>query len=94
MSNAGFGPVWATFDRSTRTLYVTDASNQSGGDGHQIAVLNVANCNAHHTSGCSQPPVALVTVGDTGNGIDIGITALDPSLHTLYVVDVNSDRSR
>ena len=89
MSNAGFGPVWATFDRSTRTLYVTDASNQSGGDGHQIAVLNVANCNAHHTSGCSQPPVALVTVVTQGMGSISGSQLVDPSLHTLYVVDVN-----
>lgn len=89
MTNVGFGPVWVTFDRSTRTLYVTDASNESGGDGNQIAVLNVANCNAQDTSGCSQPPVALVTVGDTGNGVDVAITALDAHLHTLYVGDVN-----
>jgi YVTN family beta-propeller protein len=89
MTDVGFAPGWLTFDRATKTLYVVDSANESGGDGNQVAVLNVANCNSKDVSGCDEPPVALVTVGDTGNGIDIAITALDPALHTLYVGDVN-----
>jgi DNA-binding beta-propeller fold protein YncE len=52
--------------------------------------LNVANCNARNTFGCSQGPVALVTIsGSTGNGADIAVTALDAALHTLYIGDAN-----
>jgi DNA-binding beta-propeller fold protein YncE len=90
MTNVGFAPLWPTFDRTSRTLYVTNAATESGDDGNTVAVLNVANCNAHNTSGCSQAPVALVTIaGATGNGIDGADMALDAPLHTLYVSDVN-----
>jgi len=90
MTNVGFAPLWPTFDQTSRTLYVTNAATESGDDGNTVAVLNVANCNAHNTSGCSQAPVALVTIaGATGNGIDVADMALDAPLHTLYVSDVN-----
>ena len=90
MTDVGFGPGLLTFDPTTRTLYVTDILDQNGDFGNQIAVLNVANCNAKNTSGCSQSPVALVTTaGSTGNEFDIAFTALDTQFHTLYVGDGN-----
>jgi DNA-binding beta-propeller fold protein YncE len=90
ITNVGFGPSWLAFDRTTRTLYITDALTESGDLGNQVAVLNVAHCNAYDTSGCSEAPVALVTIaGDTGNGFDASDMALDSRLHTLYVSDSN-----
>lgn len=88
MTGVGFAPVWLTFEPSTRTLYVTDAADENGDPGHQIAVVNVANCNAQNTSGCSQPPIALINVGATGSDLDFAFTALDSSVHTLYVGNV------
>jgi YVTN family beta-propeller protein len=89
MTNVGFAPTWLTLDGTTRTLYVTDSADENGDPGYQIAVLNVANCNTRNTSGCDQAPVALVTVGATGNDFDFAFSALDSSLHTLYVGDVD-----
>ncbi len=85
MTNVGFGPSWPIFDPSNATLYVTDSLTESGDDGNTVAVLNVANCNAQNTSGCTQPPAAFATVGSQAGGF--ATLALDSSLHTLYVGD-------
>src|SRR5262245_11025584 len=90
MTNVGVLPLWPTFDSLTRTLYVTNGLTEDGNKGNQVAVLNVANCNANDTSGCSNAPVALVTIaGTTANEFDAADMALDGPLHTLYVSDVN-----
>jgi DNA-binding beta-propeller fold protein YncE len=97
MRNVGFGPSWPLLDSSSATLYVTNSLTESGDDGNTVAVLDIGNCNAHDISGCSQPPVAIVTVGSQAGSA--ATMTLDSSTHTLYVGDatdgaismVNSD---
>lgn len=92
MTNVGFGPLWATFDQTTRTLYVANTLTENGDFGNQVAVLDVAHCNALDTSSCHQGPVALVTLaGLTGNGVDASDMVLDAALHTLYVTSLTED---
>jgi DNA-binding beta-propeller fold protein YncE len=90
MTNVGFGPLWPVFDPATRTLYVVNAFTKSGDPGNTVAVLDVSHCNALDTSGCSQAPVALVTIpGATFNEGLVAKLALDGFTHTLYVGDAN-----
>ncbi len=86
MTNVGFGPVMPVFDPTTLTLYVTNALTESGDDGNTVAVLDVANCNAHDTSGCARMPAAVITVSGSTGGFT-PIMALDSALHTLYIGD-------
>jgi DNA-binding beta-propeller fold protein YncE len=87
MTDVGFGPSWPALDLSTHTLYVTNSLTESGEDGNTVAVLDIATCNAHDMSGCSQGAVALVTVGS--QAFALSNIALNPLLHTLYVGDAN-----
>jgi DNA-binding beta-propeller fold protein YncE len=92
MSNVGFGPLWPVLDRSSHTLYVTNALTEGGDNNNMVAVLDVSHCNAQDTSGCNQAPVALVTVAGLVGNQDTGALAaiaLDSSTHTLYVGDAD-----
>ncbi len=90
MTNVGFGPVWPVFDPATRTLYVVNAFTESGDPGNTVTVLDVSHCNVQDNSGCSQAPVALVTIpGATFNEGLIAEIALDGFTHTLYMGDTN-----
>lgn len=87
MTNVGFGPSWPVVDPLTATLYVTNSLTENYEDGNTVAVVDIANCNAHDISACAQPPAALVTVGS--QAFALASIALDPSIHTLYVGDAN-----
>jgi DNA-binding beta-propeller fold protein YncE len=92
MPDVGLHPDAVAIDRASHTLYVTNGLEKNGADGRRIAIMNIAACNAHDTSGCNQPPVGLVFTqgrmenGDTGN---IAAIVLDPFTHTLYVGDAH-----
>jgi Uncharacterized conserved protein len=90
MTDVGFGPSWPVFDPATDTLYVTDAFTESGDFGNTVAVLDVSHCRAGDTSGCNQPPVAVVTMSGLTfiEGV-LAEMALDGFTHTLYVGDAN-----
>ena len=69
----GHAPIATALDARTRTLY---ASNVDDGT---VSVFDVANCNAHRTTGCG-PARATVNVG----GAPLGIV-IDPPSDAVYV---------
>jgi DNA-binding beta-propeller fold protein YncE len=62
-------------DDATHTLYASDESSAGS-----VAVINIAACNARHTSGCHTHP-QLISLG----GAYPGTPALDYATATLYV---------
>ena len=68
----GSGPLAATVDDRTDTIYTANGSGT-------VSVIDGARCNAEVTSGCDTP-VATIQVG----GFPVA-AALDPLTHTLYV---------
>jgi DNA-binding beta-propeller fold protein YncE len=76
----GNGPVVATVDPTTRTVYVENA------DDFTVSVVDGATCNAQDTSGCDQAP-PTIRVGATPNSNLV----VDPATRTLFVVNTQSD---
>ncbi len=75
-ATVGSGPIAATVDAGTDTIYTANGSGT-------VSVIDGARCNATVTSGCEKP-VATIQVG--GFPVD---AALDSQTHTLYVADAN-----
>jgi YVTN family beta-propeller protein len=66
-------------DQATGTVYVANANANT------VSMIDKPRCNAHVTSGCSQPP-PTVNVGSAPDGL-----ALDRATHTVYVVNSNDN---
>jgi YVTN family beta-propeller protein len=72
----GSGPLAVALDRQTGTLYVT---NNDGGTGNTVSMINVATCNATDTAGCNQTPPTVVV------GSGPALLAVDQATSTIYV---------
>src|SRR6266436_4949397 len=89
----GANPSDLILDAAHRTLFATLA----GGNSDSIAVIDITNCNATNTSGCTQTPKQVVFPGSTlwqGGAASVpfgfpAIVDLDETTHTLYVPDAN-----
>jgi DNA-binding beta-propeller fold protein YncE len=66
-------------DQATGTVYVANANDNT------VSMIDKPRCNAHVTSGCSQPP-PTVNVGNAPDGL-----ALDRATDTVYVVNANDN---
>jgi len=75
----GIAPQASAFDPATRTVYVTNAGDNT------VSVVNARTCNAVNTSGCGQPQ-ATVAVGANPSGV-----AVNDATHTVYVTDAFSN---
>jgi DNA-binding beta-propeller fold protein YncE len=62
-------------DRATNTLYASDEAKAG-----TVMVINIAACNAQHTSGCSAKPHSIKIGGAFPNA-----PVLNPATKTLYV---------
>ena len=78
-ARVGSGPLAATVDERTNTVYV-----MNGNDG-TVSVLNGARCNARVTRGCGEP-LATIKVG----GFPVA-AAVNPATGTLYVASPKGD---
>src|SRR5437764_1503455 len=89
----GPNPSDLVLDAAHRTLFATLA----GGNSDSIAVIDITNCNASNTSGCTQTPKQVVFPGSTlwqggAASVPFGFPSfldLDETTHTLYVPDAN-----
>jgi YVTN family beta-propeller protein len=79
-TSTGRGPVSATLDSSSGTLYVANQTDST------VSVIDAAACNAQVTSGCSAPAATAPVGADPNSGM-----ALSPRLGTLFVVNNASD---
>jgi len=67
-------------DAATHTLYLSGSSG--------LYVVDLARCNARQPTGCHRNPTPVLTFGD---GATYGTeTALDPTTHTLDLVDAET----
>src|SRR5438876_936108 len=89
----GPNPSDLILDAAHRTLFATLV----GGNSDSIAVIDITNCNASNTSGCTQTPKQVVFPGSTlwqggAASVPFGFPSfldLDETTHTLYVPDAN-----
>ena len=70
----GADPVSTTFDKTTNTVYVTNAEDGT------LSIIDAAGCNATRPSGCKPRP-PTVTVGSVPT-----FAVVDTDLATIYVV--------
>ena len=75
----GSAPQDAAFDPATRTVYVTNAGDNT------LSVVNARTCNARDTAGCGQTP-ATVATGTNPSGV-----VIDDPTHTVYVTNAFSN---
>lgn len=73
------GPSALAVDTSTHTVYVTNVNSDT------VSVINAKTCNAHVHTGCGQTPTSVRT-GKAPDGL-----LIDPTTHTLYVVNGGDD---
>ena len=71
----GSAPFWVTVDQFTNTVYVANNNDNT------VSVINGATCNGTVSSGCARHP-AVAGVGGSPSAM-----AVDPSLHTLFVLN-------
>lgn len=81
----GGAPFWVTVDQAANTVYVPNALDGT------VSVINGAACNATTTSGCHRKPPAVATGAAGTPGADPSFTAIDESLHTLFVINQTDD---
>jgi DNA-binding beta-propeller fold protein YncE len=75
----GTNPFWATVDQATDTIYVPSFNDGT------VSVISGARCNAKVSSGCRHTPRAVTT------GAGAGFVAIDPSVHTAFVLNGGDD---
>ena len=75
LADPGGFPIAMALDATTRTLYVSDANDNT------VSVINTATCNALTSAGCGQVPPVMAT------GTAPVVLALDPAHHTLYTAN-------
>ena len=81
------GPIALAVDQATETVYVANTGDNFSGQGHTVAVINGAICNAQQHSGCSQRP-RRVRVGGGPDGV-----AVDQATDTVYTVNDGADNN-
>ena len=75
------GPAALDIDLATNTVYAVNNGDSDNGD--TVSVINGANCNGTHGSGCGQAPPA------TKVGSGAFWAAVDQAHHTVYVANDN-----
>jgi DNA-binding beta-propeller fold protein YncE len=75
-------PFGLAVDQASDTIYVSNFSNIFTGS---VSVFSGARCNGRVTSGCRRAPATVPT------GSAPGLVAVDPALHTAFVVNSVDD---